>query len=38
MCRIAIMPADPTSIRFHPSSDGATGGWFIDAPDNDTEV
>lgn len=38
MCRVAIMPADPTSIRFHPSPDGATGGWFIDAPDNDTEV
>lgn len=31
-CRILIMPAEPLSLNFHPSPDGATGGWFIDAP------
>lgn len=38
LCRIAIMPAVPTSITFHPSPDGATGGWFIEATQDDTEV
>lgn len=31
-CRVAVVPAGPLSLTFHPSPDGATGGWFIDAP------
>lgn len=31
-CKVLIAPADRMSILFHPSPDGATGGWFIDAP------
>ncbi|WP_292229389.1 RusA family crossover junction endodeoxyribonuclease [Brevundimonas sp.] len=34
-CRIAIMPAIPLDISFHPSPDGATGGWFINAPEGE---
>lgn len=30
--RIAIMPATAHTLDFHPSPDGATGGWFINAP------
>ena len=30
--RIAIMPATAHTLDFHPSADGATGGWFISAP------
>lgn len=30
--RIAIMPAVAHTLHFHPSPDGATGGWFLDAP------
>lgn len=30
--RIAIWPVGPLTARFHPSPDGATGGWFTDAP------
>lgn len=33
--RIAIMPAHPITMTFHPSPDGATGGWFIDAPEGE---
>jgi len=36
--RIAIMPAVAHTLNFHPSPDGATGGWFLDAPMNDGEV
>lgn len=36
--RIAIMPVHNLTLTFHPSPDGATGGWFIDAPDDDGEV
>lgn len=36
--RIAIMPATTVTATFHPSPDGATGGWFIEAPQDDTEV
>lgn len=31
-CRVVIAPAVSTTVLFHPSPDGATGGWFIDAP------
>ena len=30
--RIAIMPAVSHRLEFHPSADGATGGWFLNAP------
>lgn len=36
--RIAIMPAVAHTLDFHPSADGATGGWFINAPQDDGEV
>ncbi|WP_374387167.1 RusA family crossover junction endodeoxyribonuclease [Brevundimonas sp.] len=36
-CRVGIVPVSPLSITFHPSPDGATGGWFIDAPDGEDE-
>lgn len=36
--RIAIMPAVAHTLDFHPSADGATGGWFISAPEDDGEV
>jgi len=36
--RIMVRPADPMTLNFHPSPDGATGGWFLDAPEDDGEV
>ena len=33
--RIAIMPAVAHRLNFHPHTDGATGGWFIDAPEGE---
>lgn len=36
--RIAIMSAADHTLNFHLSDDGATGGWFIDAPEDDGEV
>jgi Holliday junction resolvase RusA-like endonuclease len=30
--RVMILPADNYSFSFHLASDGATGGWFLDAP------
>lgn len=37
--RVLIVPAtQPLTFNFHPSEDGATGGWFIDAPEDDGEV
>lgn len=37
--RILIVSAlQPLNFNFHPSPDGATGGWFLDAPDDDGEV
>lgn len=36
--RIAIMPAVAHRLEFHPSEDGATGGWFLNAPEDDGEV
>lgn len=30
--RVMIRPAEPLTLNFHPTPDGATGGWFIDAP------
>lgn len=35
--RIMILPADPLTLNFHPSPDGATGGWFIDAPEGEND-
>lgn len=32
LARIMIRPAEPLTLNFHPAPDGATGGWFIDAP------
>lgn len=37
IARVMIMPADPVTLNFHPSPDGATGGWFIDAPEGEEE-
>ena len=36
--RIMVRPADPMTLNFHPSPDGATGGWFLDAPEDDGDV
>lgn len=37
--RILIVPATQSlTFNFHPSPDGATGGWFIDAPEDDGDV
>lgn len=36
--RVAIMPAAAHTLDFHPSPDGATGGWFINAPIDDGEI
>ena len=36
--RLMVRPADPMTLNFHPSPDGATGGWFLDAPEDDGEV
>lgn len=33
--QIMILPAQHLFANFHPSADGATGGWFIDAPEGD---
>lgn len=33
--RIMVRPADPLTLNFHPHKDGATGGWFIDAPEGE---
>lgn len=33
--RIMIRPADPITLNFHPSTDGATGGWFMDAQEGE---
>jgi crossover junction endodeoxyribonuclease RusA len=38
IARVMIRPAEPITLNFHPHTDGATGGWFIDAPDEDGEV
>lgn len=35
IARVMIRPADPITLNFHPSTDGATGGWFIDAQEGD---
>jgi len=35
--RIMVRPADPLTLNFHPHKDGATGGWFIDAPEGDQD-
>lgn len=35
IARVMIRPADPLTLNFHPSPDGATGGWFMDAPDGE---
>lgn len=32
LARVMIRPAEPLTLNFHPAPDGATGGWFIDAP------
>ncbi len=38
LTRIVLHPATaPLSITFHPSHDGASGGWFNDAPSNEEE-
>lgn len=35
LARIMIRPAEPLTLNFHPAPDGATGGWFIDAPEGE---
>lgn len=35
IARVMIRPAEPVTLNFHPAPDGATGGWFIDAPENE---
>ena len=35
IARVMIRPAEPVTLNFHPTQDGATGGWFIDAPEGD---
>ena len=35
VARVMIRPADPVTLNFHPAPDGATGGWFIDAPEGE---
>lgn len=37
IARVMIKPAEPVTLNFHPSPDGATGGWFIDAPEGEEE-
>jgi crossover junction endodeoxyribonuclease RusA len=37
IARVMIRPAEPLTLNFHPHTDGATGGWFMDAPDQDGE-
>ncbi len=29
--QVMILPAQPLNATFHPTADGATGGWFLDA-------
>lgn len=36
--RLAIMPAANLSLRFQLAQDGATGGWFFDAPQPEEEI
>ena len=31
LCRLMIMPVQALTLDFHPSSDAATGGWFLAA-------
>ena len=35
IARVMVLPAEPLTLNFHPSPDGATGGWFMDAPDQE---
>jgi Holliday junction resolvase RusA-like endonuclease len=35
IARVMIRPADPVTLNFYPAPDGATGGWFIDAPEGE---
>lgn len=35
--QIMILPAQHLFANFHPSPDGATGGWFLDAPEGEEE-
>ena len=35
IARLMVRPADPMTLNFHPSPDGATGGWFLDAPEGE---
>ena len=37
IARIMVRPADPLTLNFHPHKDGATGGWFMDAPEEGDE-
>jgi crossover junction endodeoxyribonuclease RusA len=35
IARVMIRPAEPITLNIHPHADGATGGWFIDAPEGE---
>jgi len=37
LAHVQIIPSAEVGIEFHPSKDGATGGWFISAPQQDGE-
>lgn len=35
LARVAIMPASDLMLNFHLASDGKSGGWFINSPDQE---
>lgn len=37
LAHVQIIPSAEVGIEFHPSKDGATGGWFVSAPQPDGE-
>ncbi|MBB4004451.1 RusA family crossover junction endodeoxyribonuclease [Aurantimonas endophytica] len=37
MSHVRLLPVQRLDVSFHPSTNGATGGWFINAPDQEEE-
>lgn len=38
LARIMLVPVGTYDFTFHPAADGATGGWFLNAPPPEQEV
>lgn len=38
LAHVTVQPVGPMALKFLPSNDGSTGGWFLDAPTTETEM